>query len=59
MPEVKDCSIFKENALNTVNQLEVLREAINNSRDRSICSYFYVKIKHSQVYLNNYILEYS
>lgn len=33
IPEVKDSSIFKETALNTVNQLELLREAINNSDD--------------------------
>ena len=33
LPEVKDCSVFKEIALNTVNQLEILREAISNSDD--------------------------
>lgn len=32
-PEVKDCSVFKEIALNTVNQLEILREAISNADD--------------------------
>lgn len=32
-PKVKDCSVFKEIALNTVNQLEILREAISNSDD--------------------------
>lgn len=33
LPEVKDCSVFKEIASNTVNQLEILREAISNSDD--------------------------
>ena len=33
LPEVKDSSVFKEIALNTVNQLEILREAISNSDD--------------------------
>ena len=33
LPEVKDCSVFKEIALNTVNQLEILRESISNSDD--------------------------
>ena len=32
-PEVKDCSVFKEIALNTVNPLEILREAISNADD--------------------------
>ena len=32
-PRVKDCSIFKEIALNTVKPLEVLREAISNADD--------------------------
>lgn len=33
IPEVKDCSIFKETALNTVNPLELLREAVSNCDD--------------------------
>ncbi|WP_226891958.1 ATP-binding protein [Paraclostridium bifermentans] len=33
LPKIKDCSVFKEVALNTVNQLEVLREAISNADD--------------------------
>lgn len=33
LPKVKDCSVFKEVALNTINQLEVLREAISNADD--------------------------
>lgn len=33
LPKVKDCSVFKEVALNTVNQLEILREAISNADD--------------------------
>ncbi|SCH73743.1 Histidine kinase-%2C DNA gyrase B-%2C and HSP90-like ATPase [uncultured Clostridium sp.] len=33
LPKVKDCSVFKEIALNTVNQLEILREALSNSDD--------------------------
>lgn len=33
MPEVKDCSIFKQTALNTVSPLEILREAISNCDD--------------------------
>lgn len=33
IPVVKDCSIFKEVALNTVKPLEILREAISNSDD--------------------------
>ena len=32
-PEVKDCSVFKEIALNTVKPLEILREAISNADD--------------------------
>ena len=32
-PEVKDCSVFKEIALNTVNPLEIIREAISNADD--------------------------
>ncbi|MEG2867896.1 MAG: ATP-binding protein [Terrisporobacter sp.] len=32
-PEVKNCSVFKETALNTVKPLEILREAISNSDD--------------------------
>ncbi|MGL4914330.1 MAG: ATP-binding protein [Romboutsia sp.] len=32
-PQIKDCSVFKEIALNTVNQLEILREAISNCDD--------------------------
>lgn len=32
-PRVKNCSIFKEIALNIVNPLEILREAISNSDD--------------------------
>lgn len=33
LPEVKDSSVFREIALNTVNQLEILREAISNADD--------------------------
>lgn len=33
LPEVKDSSVFKEIASNTVKQLEILREAISNSDD--------------------------
>lgn len=33
IPKVKDCSVFKETALNTVSPLEVLREAISNCDD--------------------------
>lgn len=33
LPQVKDSAVFKEIALNTVNQLEILREAISNSDD--------------------------
>lgn len=32
-PKIKDSSVFREIALNTVNQLEILREAISNSDD--------------------------
>ena len=32
-PEVKDCSVFKEIALNTVNPLEIIIEAISNADD--------------------------
>ena len=33
LPKVKDCSVFREIALNTVKQLELLREAISNADD--------------------------
>ena len=33
LPNIKDSSVFKEIASNTVNQLEIIREAISNSDD--------------------------
>ena len=44
LPKVKDCSVFKEVALNTVNQLEVLREAISNSDDAN-ASEIYITVE--------------
>lgn len=43
-PEVKDCSVFKEIALNIVNPLEILREAISNSDDAN-ASLIYITIE--------------
>ena len=47
LPKVKDCSVFREIALNTVNQLELLREAISNADDANanitVLCYFSLK----------------